>query len=637
MRYKPFGFSVKKIRDNKYRVLSHFKNREHFFGLGKTKLLLSVEDRFRTIEELALSCVRRRHENTRNIILGLFRRLPFVGECVADTVLTASGEKRLVENMVSRSDVLDCKKKLEDFVNDGLLIGEEEISDFFMSGIFSLPNKGDGVPTVIRSVCIPTSDRPAMLERALFSVLRNLSHNSREADVIVCDDSRFLENISENKAIVKNVSKDKKLNVFYIGRNEKEKLARMLRESVGVDTALAEKIVLGDSAVNSVGAARNTLLLLSDTHSVSLDDDTTAPSVYVGAEGDTRISVISGHPYMESEFFTSYGEIKDGYDLVEGDMLGIHERALSMGVKDLLKDVVVDVSGAMYRMMPFVQNPNARVTTSFIGSVGDSGAITSLYNLFSGVASLERLTATKSYYEERKGTKLLRKSVPNLTLSNFNFCMTMNVGISKECLMPPFPLTLRGEDRVWRSVERCINPFSLQAYLPYVILHEPTENRKSCDDIGIVYGKTNDIFSIIINDYFKDSIFKKGSNKARIAKDGIIGLVDYLSDTAELSPEAFGEFVVEKYKVYLGEIEFAMRKYLNQYSHLPIWWRYDAKAMIDEIGRLRKQSVPNGLLNDIGDNALGRFQHTVREYARILRVWPDVFEWQKGVGPEDVV
>jgi len=129
----------------------------------------------------------------------------------------------------------------------------------------------------ISSVSIITKNRPTALRRCLRSLTANCARFGRTPSIMVIDNSRAIETIRENRAVVAELAStwSRLTPILYIGARESERFSADLAKASGADPSTVSFLLNGLPEIDvNTGAARNLhLLLTSGSLCLTVDDD----------------------------------------------------------------------------------------------------------------------------------------------------------------------------------------------------------------------------------------------------------------------------------------------------------------------------------------------------------------------------
>ena len=195
-----------------------------------------------------------------------------------------------------------------------------------------LRGRTDGeAPPRVGVVGVPTRHRPACLDRCLRTLVASCREHGRSPDVFVVDDSTDPALAAANRGVRDALRSAYDGGMVYVGPAERAALADRLARSAGLDPADVRFGLLGDGFPVTIGAVRNTLLLLAAGKLLlQLDDDTIpAPAPLPGA----RPGVAASSQFDPTEFWFP-GDSPTPRPTEPADLLAVHEQLLGRTLAD---------------------------------------------------------------------------------------------------------------------------------------------------------------------------------------------------------------------------------------------------------------------------------------------------------------
>lgn len=345
----------------------------------------------------------------------------------------------------------------------------------------------DDTPAPIDTLAVVTRDRPEWLARAVASWSAHLCRASREATLLVCDDSAEDDGEARCREALGEAARGWPGPIAYVGRPARGRLARELA-ATGIPEEVAAFGLLDPlGAGHTSGAARNALTLATLGRLVfSVDDDTvcrpTAPPRRAAG-----VALSAGRPPGDLWTFATRDEALAAARETEDDVLAAHERLLGRRARDVVHREAAGAEGLAIgertRGLADRVKGGARVAVTVSGLVGDCGWGAPfgiwrhpLGSLLVEGASLERLVASPEAYEAATARREILRVVDRPTLADDAGSMTTFVGLDNRLGLPPFLPMRRGQDLVlggtlWLASD------AVYGHVPLALLHAPDGRR----------------------------------------------------------------------------------------------------------------------------------------------------------------
>lgn len=509
-----------------------------------------------------------------------------VSPAIAATLVAADHFKRLEEHAAAIAPTLGAhpdvvRRELELLVEQGFLTAAPRPSS----------RETDVAP--IRALAIPTCDRPGRLMRTLVSYHDNGAAHGRTLEVLVADDTA---GSSGQHALVSRLQ-GLRAPVRYAGRAEKARWARLLAESAGVQTEVAEFACCGDLSAHDtlVGANRNCILLDSVGELCAMADDDVACRVArpVGAL-DRPVRLSSAGAPLDVAFFSDPDVARDATVQTDEDVLALHEEWLGRPVLGCLTELV-DADDATPSTLRQLARGDAHIAASLIGIVGDCAWDDAAFGLF--------VRGGEGRARSREAVQAVAR--PTLTDRGdplFGWCL----GLDARTLLPPFAPLGRAEDVTFGVLlSRCF-PDRYVAHIPRVLSHEPDGVRGFSSESPFAVGFNGWLPSVLT------SLPVTGGPPER----SLAELGAQLRDLGHASPAGFTDFA----RRHLLESLATRTELLEEgMPNASAAWRRDAT---DEIRRMRDAAVvPDAQLFTQAGGREGLQSRLVR-FGDVLDAWP---------------
>lgn len=582
---------------------------------NEEKFLLPFLLDFDTIQNHSERVVRAKTISVFDSMLSTYSRIPFIGGKISEQTQKIAQKKSILERKTSQEDIVKYQNIILSLIEDDFLISENALQKRLEQALQRGSVQTD-TKDLIKHVGVPTCGRPPELKRCVDSILKNIQIHSKTPRITICDDSRNEDDIQKNKEVLKTLSQKYNYPIFYVGEKERLEFAQALSRETGISEDITIFCILGDRSENTVGATRNTLLLLFGRNKSLMFDDDTICTLAQSPEYEDGIALTSQFPYKR-HFHSSYKEIQENYEFQDLDILSLHEEKLGSYYSNLHKESISkwDITNLNYESSKTLLDPDNKVGTTFVGSVGDTGSISTLFYLSAERETLLKLTEKKESYTVWMKSKLASKFVSRYTITDSTFCMTMNIGIDGTGYIPPFMPVLRGEDYVFRTVQYIVQPHIVQEYMPYMIFHKPATYRRPVQDPALLFGKSNDVFASILMHSSPDNLTQSTTEREA-------SFLKNIDEFIHMDKDTFKKEVSMIYKQRLRSVRGNVATRLFQNNDLPIWYKEDAEEMLSGIDVLLTQDTPDGLLNDIKHaEPFEFFQECISLYKELFVNW----------------
>ncbi|HEY5933029.1 MAG TPA: hypothetical protein VIU61_00245 [Kofleriaceae bacterium] len=460
---------------------------------------------------------------------------------------------------------------------------------------------------MIETIGFVTRDRPVLLRRAVASAFVHARVHERSPRLLVVDDS-----IDRNATL--DALRSLRVEVSYVGHDEKVAICARLAASTGVPRAVVELGLFGDAALGfSAGANRNALLLASAGRAVlGLDDDMCCELAVAPGDGDRPLTLSNGEP--TAMWF--YGDRVERMHAVrrrnDVDLLAAHEALLGRDLASLVKDGEPAGTEHFAREL---QHGYGRVAISVSGVHGDCGLSSPLPYLMKGGATRERLLAD---YERHRVAREILRVVEAPAITRRAFCMTGAIGLDHRELLPPFLPVGRGEDGVFATTLRLCDPFGFIGLVPVAVLHDPQGGRTFDPGALVRAFRVSDCVQLL------SQAAPFGDPRQGLAAR-LWTLGRYLVDLASRPWAELIERLREQHGRQLTHHLPACEAMLAEHPDAPVAWRRDlSRHLVSAVGWAR--SMDDFLPSELGElpvaDARARFQRLLLGYGELLAAWP---------------
>jgi len=339
-----------------------------------------------------------------------------------------------------------------------------------------------GSRLAISTILIPTSNRPAALERCLRGLISNASAFQHSVRIAICDGSQSLETREQNRQVIKNCRSESPFPIFRVGVEHAQTIVKDL-VYLGVRPSVAQFGICGSihDGLVTTGAQRNLLLLLGGADPfLSVDDDVQ----FTFAVGNQFIPPHRGEgalmrfekPPVQHRFFESH-EVASGFARYAIDFIGEHESLL--GTTRQFEDANRESRFEELNTGPATVTPTSEVAMTISGIIGDCGWGSPSKFLFLDDESWDRLTASNATYIRGISSREIARFVPFYAISESpgELMTTAFAGLGRLLEHPFLPIG-RGQDVLFGNMLKRLRPEVHFAHLPHMILHTPCNPRK---------------------------------------------------------------------------------------------------------------------------------------------------------------
>lgn len=490
------------------------------------------------------------------------------------------------------------------------------------------PAEPPGEP--IAFVGVPSRDRPAALERALRSYMRNARDHGRDTEFVVMDDSREPSSRTAYRSLLNGLRWELGVRVAYADASEREAYSADLAREAGLPVADVRAALLNSEGFAvSTGSCRNALLLqATGRRFVHVDDDTICR--VAAAPGRTEGVALAGvHAGMEMRVFATGEEARESVVFEDVDYLGLYESVLGQSVAEFLasREDRIDLDRIRPEFVLRLERRPAPIVLASLGVVGDSGlGSTEMYFFTAHPVSRAALLGFPGGHRAAFESHEVVRSTARTTVAETGLCLGIALGIDHRQILPPFTPFLRNSDGIFAAARFACAPESAVAFLPWVVEHSPVTTRRSAFDRviqGAASARVADFLSWFIKDFAPGEIDEPRQRLAALSR--------HLVEIGGLSP---GDYQARCRDVLRRRFE-GMRRYVEVFESscppAPSSWRDDLEAYL-AIGRATVESaeglLPRDLLRDgvPAEEAAARGQRAVAVYGRLLGQWPLMVE-----------
>ncbi|MBN1560436.1 hypothetical protein JW998_09310 [candidate division KSB1 bacterium] len=620
-RYSAFGLTLRQIGPKKYFFSSDLT---HIRAIGDDEMvnLLQQCHDFKDPLGQAMHCCAAQNRRLLQVIEngGSTSRLLKILSPLVRIFAGQTAELPLHKHLLSRTAAVISR-----LAADGLLVSDRyikrEIFRFLAAG--DPPNGGDH-PTV-RSMNIPTKNRPRLLKRALQSYAENAALYDHRVVLNVVDDSSDQAVMQENRTNLKEIARTLHMAAIYTTREDRRHFAAQLHRLSGIPLPLCQFCLLGhDELECTTGACRNTIQLqTAGEWCIQVDDDTVCRCMQSPFFAD-RVALCAYNMY--DYIFHPDDSFYETIEYTELDFIGSHEQLLSANIASPAlqrhltsedKLVIDDLDSALLKK---IVASNSAIRATFLGAFGDSGECSSLHRLFASDRAFQELVADESEYEKLLCTRYVSKVVPSLTITDIRSCMTMNIGLDNTVVPIPFSPIQRNEDAVFAHLYHIGYLDGLMGLQPYAINHAPPfrvpMTKEQQLGSAAVWG-LNDCLNALL------ARFRPSS------KDAFYNLQQagrFLLDFSDVELPEFEHSIQEIYCEDMAKKLILLQTVLDERAAAPSFWSADMHRLAQELQKSLTGEGAHMLIDLAGDlqTRILTCKLFISRFGDMLVLWEDI-------------
>jgi hypothetical protein len=510
---------------------------------------------------------------------------------------------------------------------------ELELAQFFVSRsqlVTRIQGAGSGpAQGRIRTVMVPTRNRPDELRRCLTSYRANHRRFARDVRYLVVDDSTNADAAAATRRVTALFRTDG-ARVGFAGRKERMQYAQRLARRAQVPPEVVDFALFGAEGIGyTPGATRNAALLdAAGGLALFVDDDTvcdprsawpparwSSPRLDLGLES-------RGEPRARA-YFGSRWQARAFAEPVECDVLEAHERLLGRTVGEcaaVTAPHALELDHISDEMLIALWRGRGDVRVTMNGVAGHSGVKWPHWNLFlPDEGSRRQLLVTEDAYEAGFLSREMVAQVPYPIISSSPFCSSMFLGLDLRRLLPPFMPVLGSEDLLFGRLVRRVFDDAYLGHLPLVLLHDPSDERILDKQLlwDSVRLETNTLIGEVMESCLRGIV--SGDEGARLRSVG--RRVRELAAAQRSDFEAVARLsAVRVLSARTQQLEDLLQASKGQ----PSFWARDASAYLRML-HLALEDPHCGRpidLSAFGARALGIAQQLLSRYAALLEAWP---------------
>jgi hypothetical protein len=433
--------------------------------------------------------------------------------CVEFETLEDHAVELVQELRLSGDQIKGVKEQLDELVAQGLLVEHDDLAERIRK------NAPESPAGTFSTLGIVTSDRPEALRRCLDSYLDAMG--DRSIDIVVVDDSNDESNRAANREAVAAASARAKGVLRYAGPEQRSAFAAVIADELGHDGEIVELALLGGHGIGNVaGGATNALLLSAAGGRIFISDDDVVCKVAPVPDSEPGLAFSSTPDPTSIVVYPDRDSARDSVELVARDVLAEHERVVGRSAATLVADAELDdldLTGAGPRFLDRTGRGVGTVRISTTGVAGDSGMGGPLSFLrMSGRGAAEDVQQDNDTYRSAVEARSLVRGALTTTISSGSLLITMAAGYDATSMLPPFSPVLRNQDVLYAHTLAACEPGASIAHLPWVIEHDPPDDRHhDADEAWQSFGevRVNDLIGVFVRSVMLEAEYGEPANR----------------------------------------------------------------------------------------------------------------------------
>ena len=510
-------------------------------------------------------------------------------------------------------------EQLAELIEAGLLLSEREVSETCRRAAAS-----SAPPPEIATVGVVTANRVDEQERCLVSFMENRRAHGRANDFVVADDSQSAEVRGATREMLAALRRRFGVDISYAGLEEKERFARLLSEAGDLPPEAVRFALFDERGAGFSGGKNRNALLLHTAGDMFYSTDDDAVCRLAAAPDDARGR--DDARAMQWWVFPDRQATLDSVDLVDDDLLGIHELLLGRDLCECVaafEDVgLLNLAAADGNVFRHLRPGAGSVLVTFTGLFGDSGAPAPLAYRAVGVESRERIIRSFDDYRTASFSREVLRLVPAPRVGRDTQYNTTAIAYDNRELLPPFTPAGRGEDYLFGHTLRLCFDRAFFGDLPWAVLHAPAEPRVFTPEATLDGARHVQLSGILIA-CVTSKRFWPGMSGGR---ERLLALGRHLTELGSMPLPEFEEFVRLRLLQMQGGHLASLEQQLKDAGSPPDYW---AKDVHDYTSRLRESMLLPGYIvpSDLApgrdvDDARRLTQDFVRRFGQLLETWP---------------
>jgi hypothetical protein len=517
----------------------------------------------------------------------------------------------------------DMRNVLQTMLDSGIMVSAKKVCDQLKSEVKTVTAE-----TVVPVVAIITWERPQTLERLLKSIAANCD-TTKFHRLYVVDDSRKVENISQNQVLVQKFASEIETPLQYFGQDEQQALlddlAKRIPEHKNAISYLADQSRWRDHWTS--GLARNLALLLSCGHRLVMIDDDTICDVYNPPKPKPDIT-FSDSP-READFFDNEQDWASLQQAMNPDPINRHMQCLGLSFSEALAVLgqnhlkPAGLCDATALLVSELQ-PDSRVLMTECGSLGCPGTGNNTWLPTMAPGSLKRMLASgkKTTYALTRRKVWSGRNQPHFAPRPN---MSQITGFDNREMLPPYLPIGRGEDRLFGYLLDFIFPTAITLDYPWAVPHLPLPERVwRNSDLDFTPSDSFPMF------FFEKVIEYKSSCEAGSATDRLATLSAWFSDMAAAPDDSLINMYRDR-RLNTGAMQLEqLSTLLPEAGSGPVDWqnylRNGIRQLTDDLDKASCDELTiKGLPRTLeGAELIIFWKDTWAGFAAALRAWPEI-------------
>ncbi len=511
---------------------------------------------------------------------------------------------------------------VKEWINKGFLRNEKLIM------LADLKKNEEKIKTI--SGCI-TFNRPDMIDRWLSSRIITSEYKERKIPIIICDDSKEAEIITNNKKIINKHNKNYPVKITLITNSEKNKFADLISQNVSRD--IPENLVQFGMALNNNlyskntrGGNRNTLTLASAGFNLySSDDDieysffsrqNLAPDIYHFS--DDFNSPVTFYPDIKT--LLQSNEEKKDINLIDR-----FESYIDLNTSELLKnkDTVFSENLSPESAM-LMEKRQLKIRAVGAGYCGGRWYQNPYMSLFQQDKERDLFFNDYEKYKLIRDNGLNIKSADSNIIHKNSYLMGGTFYIdNKQLLSPCLPQGRRDDTNFAIILNKCLDPGFI-LHLPFALYHNPENKAPFKENHFSEVSLESGVYSTLILEKLTN-LFTHTGGKQRLSELGF-----RLQEIGSFNSSDFEEYLKLFQLGFLTKIISNIHNLFELYNEEPSWWAEDMRkycSLLKKEALSSESVVPRDLrVYQSKNEALSVYKNYLYRCGEMLQWWPEIWE-----------
>lgn len=518
------------------------------------------------------------------------------------------------------------QEQVQSLIEKGLLISEDNFYNTFSEANTTPDN------SYISSIGVLTKDRPSSLERCLAELITSHTLDSlNKVRYIISDDSSDDNTILKNLDVLRKLQAKSKIDLQYLGRDQKIDFCQRLSQRSGVPYEIVEFAILNPLNIDrSTGANRNALLLETVSELfLSTDDDTI--NCAVKEKSIDKIAFCSGEHFLETWFYPNRQTTLTESQTENINLAKAHEELLGQSASVLLSTrnkPNLDEAESILLDILVRQKPTIAITLN--GLIGNAGIDSPELYFMLAPRVRERLITSEINYQAFMNSREVKKIVQSKVITNKPWAFqTTTIGYDNRNILPPFFPVGYGQDTLFGVIlTECFSTY-LIGHLPFAILHSPSDkNDIPLSDERYKIRSVSLANAVVACVNLFSPNLKHLDGEAKLTALGIC-----LMELAKYDLDKFQYLLHSSILQAQGNYFEALDNYLEYFNGVPEYWASNIRDYLD-----RQRSifihpdyiVPESLKTGRTiDEARKVFQSLLYKFGQLLSEWSNIIRAAK--------